>query len=369
MGTVVERVGTRSVAGKSVRFTDAGETREPVWGLGVALGRLTCFFGIIVILAFVSNALITAGLRRVKTSSYGAWNQMMQGKVNADVLISGSSRAEYHYDPRTIEATTGLSAFNLGRNGSQTDVEFAVLKTYLEHNRKPRLIVHNLDAFTFVSSRDVYDPALYVPYLRDPELYPTLRQINHDFVKSRYVPLYGYVVQDINFSWVMGFKALLGWSPPQDHFLGFSPRAKQWTDDFQNFRTNNPNGVNFAIERRGVEVLEQLIQLCKANGIKLVFVYSPEYSEMQSLETNRGHIFGEFQRLATRYGVPIWDYSKWKYAGDTAYFYNSQHLNERGAAVFSADLASRLQQYLMVQPGLANGLEAADQPRPTAAPQ
>src|ERR1700679_2532475 len=98
----------------------------------------------------------------------------------------------------------------------------------------------------------------------------------------------------MNFSWVLGIKAFLGRSPTEDYFSGFSPRDKKWTDDFQKFKTANPNGVSFAIEPAGVRVLEQLIQLCQENGIQLVFVYSPEYSEMQSMTNNRAEIFSQF---------------------------------------------------------------------------
>jgi hypothetical protein len=359
---------TEAAVGMSHAESDRGFSSEienadqAEQGSGKILARLVCFFGMIMVLAFATDALITTGLQKITTSSYGAWNQSMQGKVNAAIVITGSSRAVYHYDPRAIEAATGRTAFNLGRNGSQTDLQLAILKAYLAHNQKPALVVHNLDAFSFVTSKDVIDPALYVPYLRDPDLYPLLRQINPDFVKSRYVPLYGYVVQDMNFGWVPGIKRLLGWSPPQDFFLGFSPQARRWTNEFQNFKTGNPDGVNFAIEPRGVEVLEQLVRLCKDNGIQLVFVYSPEYTDMQSLEKNRAEIFGKFQQLATRYDVPLWDYSDWKHAGDTAYFYNSQHLNARGAGMFSADVASRLDEYFATQAKAAGSPDVSHQP-------
>jgi hypothetical protein len=321
--------------------------------------RLLCFFGIIAALSFVMDGMITIGLRRIDTSSYGAWNQAMQGKVGADVIISGSSRAAYHYDPRIIETVTGHSAFNLGRVGSQTDVQLAVLKAYLEHNRKPELVVHNLDAFTFVTTREVYDPALYVPYLQDPELYQTLRQIDPNFVKSRYLPLYGYVVEDMNFSWVIGLRNLMGWAPKEKCFLGFSPRDREWTGDFASFKASNPKGVSFAIEPEGVKVLEELIRLCRQNGIQLVFVYSPEYSEMQAMTNNRAEIFAQFRDLADRYHVPLWDYSGWKFDGNRAFFYNSQHLNAAGAAAFSDDVAGRLKGYFAEQSASAGALRAS----------
>ena len=324
-----------------------------------AVRRIAYFFGMITILVFGFNAMITSGLRQIKTSQYGVSNRVMKGEVNAQIVITGSSRAVSHYDPRIIEARTGRSAFNLGRNGSQTDMQLAVLKAYLEHNRKPEVIIHNLDAFTFVTTREVYAPAQYVPYLYDEELYKPLRQINLNIWKSRYLPLYGYVVEDMNFSWILGLRSFFGWSPPEDFFLGFNPRSRKWTDDFQLFKAGNPDGVSWAIEPAGIQLVEDLIRLCQQRGIQLIFVYSPEYSEMQKMTKNRAEIFQHFHELSARYLVPFWDYSDWKYAGDTDYFTNSQHLNADGAAVFSADVANRLEWYLGAQSGTAASLQAS----------
>jgi hypothetical protein len=314
-----------------------------------ALRRLGCFFAVLVVMVFALNAMITSGLRRIKTSQYGAWNQMMDGKINAQIVITGSSRAASHYDPRIIAATTGRSAFNLGRNGSQTDMQIAVLKAYLEHNHKPEIVVHNLDAFTFETSHEVYAFAQYVPYLYDREIYVPLRKITPDTWKSRYVPLYGYVVDDMNFSWMLGIRGFFGWSPKNDFFLGFDPRPKPWTNDFDSFRASNRNGVSWPIEPEGIQLMDGLARLCQERGIQLIFVYSPEYSEMQKLTNNRAEVFDHFHELATRYHVPLWDYSDWSHASDTQYFTNSQHLNSQGAALFSEDIGSRLQRYVATQ--------------------
>ena len=326
---------------------------------GKTVRRLVYFFGMIVVFTFAMNAMITSGLRQIKTSAFGASNQIMHGKVNAQIVITGSSRALAHYDPRIIEAIAGHTAFNLGRNGSQTDMQVAFLKAYLAHNRKPDVVIHNLDAFTFVTTREVYDPVEYTPYLYDHELYSALQKINPNIWKSRYLPLYGYVVEDINFSWILGVKGFTGWSPPEDYFLGFNPRSKKWTDDFQHLKANNPNGVRFDIEPAGVEDVEELIRVCRENGIQLIFVYSPEYVEMQSLTRNRVEIFSRFHGLAERFGVPLWDYSDWRYSGHQEFFQNSQHLNADGAAVFSSDMAERLKEYLATRRPVAGNSPAA----------
>ena len=334
----------------------AGPRREPMLEPWKAVRRIACFFAIVVVLIFVMNAMITSGLRRLRTSAFGASNQIMEGKVNAQIVVSGSSRALAHYDPRRIEAVTGRTAFNLGRNGAQTDMQVAFLKAYLAHNRKPEIVVHNLDAFTFVTTREVFDPVEYTPYLYDRDLYSALGKINPNIWKSRYLPLYGYVVEDMNFTWVRGLKGFWGWSPPEDYFLGFNPRSKKWTDDFEHMKANNPNGVRFDIEPAGIQVVEDLIQVCRQGGIQLILVYSPEYIEMQSLTSNRAQVFGLFHELADRSDVPLWDYSDWKYAGNQDLFQNSQHLNATGAAFFSDDLANRLKAYLAARSNSAGDL-------------
>jgi hypothetical protein len=366
---VKRAAGSRFQEDKGVLGPDGVAERPAASSLSPRKGvqRLLSFCALIMLLALTANALVSLGLRRVRTSSLGAWNQVMQGRVNADIIISGSSRATYHYDPRVIESTTGQTTFNIGKVGSQTDVQVAVLKAYLEHNRKPSLIVHNLDAFSFVTTQEIFEPAQYVPYLDDQTLYESLRPFDPNLTKSRYLPLYGYIVEDMNFAWFTGVKALLGRYPKEDYYRGFSPRDKEWTDEFERFKRGKPHGVSFAIEPAGVEALGQLIQLCKQNGIQLVLVYSPEYSEMQALTNNRIAIFETFRELANRNHVPLWDFSDWTHDGDRAYFYNSQHLNARGAEAFSDDLALRLKDYLAEKSKIANDSSTSiSQPSSTA---
>jgi hypothetical protein len=324
-----------------------------------AVGRLIYFFGLIAILVIAMNAIITSGLRRIKTSAFGASNLIMEGKVDAQVVITGSSRALVQYDPRIIETATGHTAFNLGRNGSQTDMQAAFLKAYLAHNRKPEVVLHNLDAFTFVTTREIFDPAQYMPYLYDRSLYEASRKINPNIWKSRYVPLYGYVVEDMNFTWIRGLGGFFGLSPHEDYFLGFNPRERSWTGDFESYKAANPHGVHFDVDPAGIQDVVDLIQVCKQNGIQLIFVYSPEYSEMQTLTANRAEIFSQFHELANRYNIPMWDYSDWQHDGDRRFFYNSEHLNASGAAAFSTDVANRLQRYLVAQSGSSEDLGTA----------
>jgi len=314
------------------------------------LGRIIGFFCVVALLAFAANAMINFGLRRIRTSDFGVSNRVMTGKINAEVVITGSSRALTHYDCRVIQKITGHTSFNIGRNGSQTDMQLAYLKAYLANDAKPRLVVHNLDLFSFLTSQEIYDSAQYLPYLDQEAIYAGVSRVYPDAWKWKYLPLYGYLVEDMRFTWILGLKGFVGYQPKEDHFLGFLPRHTPWTGDFEKYRRDNPNGVRFEIEPQGIRDLEELTKVCRDQGIQVLFVYSPEYSEMQALERNRGEVFAKFRAIADRFQVRLWDYSDSPICKNRGNFYNSQHLNAEGAEAFSADLAKRLVESGLLSP-------------------
>jgi hypothetical protein len=266
----------------------------------------------------------------------------MQGRINAEILISGSSRALSHYDSRIIERATGLKTFNIGRNASQTDIQLALLKTYLKHNTRPRLVIHNLDSFCFEATHQIFDPGQYLPYLSEPEILNALLKIDPNVWKWKYVPLYGYTAQDMRLTWVLGIGGAIGVYPREDLFQGFHPDYRRWTGDFDQFKAHNMDGVWFPIESEAIRDFEELLALCRDKRIPVILVYSPVYYEMQALERNRNKIFAKLRRLSERYHAPIWDYCGLPMCRQRKLFYNSQHLNNEGAAVFSTDLANRL---------------------------
>lgn len=305
--------------------------------------RIAVFFALLVVVAYALDAFIGAGLRRLATGDFGEWNRIVQGRVNADIVVSGSSRALTHYDPRILAAASGHSAYNIGLNGSQTDMQLARLKTYLRHNRKPKVVIHNVDAFSFqISHGEVYDPGQYIPYLDEPDLYEALSAINADTWKARHLPLYGYAAQDLRFGWLQGLRAWFGPTPAPTHIDGYKPRDTPWTGEFEHFRAMHPNGVHIDIEPEGVARFEELLRLCEAQDIRLLLVYSPEYSEVQAMTTNRAEIFSLLQTLARRHGAQLIDFSRSPISADKELFYNSQHLNTRGAEAFTRELAERV---------------------------
>lgn len=335
MPTTVPTLLPRRVATSATPAKPARRSLPP-------LVRAIAFLLLIAGLAIGIHLTIHFGLRGLTTSTYGITNRIVSGDINADIVISGSSRAMVHYDPRVVSTATGLSTFNLGRNGSQTDLQLAVLKTYLAHNTPPRLVIHNLDLYSFATSHEIYDSAQYLPYFDEAPIYDAVRRVYPEAWKWKYLPLYGYLVPDTRFAWLLGVKGTFGFQPREDNIDGFVPRVWSWTSDFENFRRSHPSGARTAYEAQGVRDLEELLTLCQDRGIRVLLVYSPEYFEVQPLQLNRPQIFARFNELSRRFDAPLWDFSDSPISRSRDYFYNSQHLNATGAALFSQALAQRL---------------------------
>lgn len=298
---------------------------------------------------------IHTGFRRITTGDFGITNQVVAGRLNAEIVISGSSRALTHYDASIIQNATGRRTFNLGLNGTQTDVQVAYLKTYLRKNAKPALVVHNLDPYAFATSREIYDVAKFMPYLDEPEIYAVVHRVYPHAWKWRYLPLYGYTVEDLRFTWIVGARAFLGFQPAETRVLGYQARHTPWTGDFDKFKASLTDGLPLEVDPQGIKDLNEITEVCRQHGVPLLFVFSPEYADMQPLWRNRREVFGVFSEIGAKAGVEIWDYSSSPICSQRDLFYNSQHLNATGATMFSQDLARRLAQSRWLTGATARG--------------
>jgi hypothetical protein len=300
-------------------------------GLFTVVGAL-CFL--------LTQALLVHGLQRFDAANVGIMNRVMQGGIDARVLISGSSRAMFHYDPRIIEAATGRTAFNIGRNGTRLHEQLHLLKLYLRRNRAPDYLIQNVDLTSLTNSTEITDPKQYIPWLHEDDVYKPLFTLRPYFVVYRAFPLVAIARTSAAETAVRGLMSP-GAGEVTEH-KGYAPQSQSWNEDFEKFRARNPAGVMLPIDPPAVAALRELVGIADQYGIRLTFVYSPEFQATQQTFRNRREVLQTIRDLSVREHVPFWDYSDDPISSDQANFYNSQHLNERGATAFSRSLARRL---------------------------
>lgn len=313
------------------------------------VARLLIILGATVVLLYVCHYAIESGMRRIRTGAFGAFNQVVEGRVNADLVVLGSSRAAMHYDPSILEKATGLSGFNLGRIGARSEVYQGIFAQYLRHNRPPRLVILNADLNSLDLNTVLYDPVEYQPYLDDPDLYRALRQ-DRGVWQQRHLPLFGYLVDDVEYNHYIGLKALFGIQLPENYHLGYLGVNREWNEARLDV---NPAQKWFAYDPEPQAVRQFTAPLAEARslGITAIVVMSPIQVEFLAKVRKRPELLAAISRACESEQAVFWDMSSMApVAQDKRYFADSFHMNRRGATLFSERLGQRLAAWLRNHP-------------------
>ena len=261
-------------------------------------------------------------------------------KANEDILVYGSSRAAHHYDCKILTDSTGLSAFNCGKDGANIIYYDAILHSAVERH-KPKAVVLDLIANDIAVSDKVKRKqdviaSMLLPYVRrDREIQKAIAEVDPaEVYKAKLSVMYL-----CNSLVLQSFANKVGGSS-KEFINGFQPLKGSKVaatlpvyDDY--------NAVDTLSKRK----LEDFVQTVRSKNIPLYAVISPMYfaqfKNTPSMDTMRA--------IMKRNNVELWDYSQ-----DTSYkkkefFYDNGHMNIKGSERFTCDIASKIKKDLSAQ--------------------
>ncbi|HVF96676.1 MAG TPA: hypothetical protein VM871_05120 [Flavisolibacter sp.] len=294
-------------------------------------------------LAVVADWWLTHRFRQFDQGNYSVWNDLLDGKVNADVVIYGTSRADVHFNPKVIEDSLGLSAYNLGINGHNFYMEYLRHTLLLKHNKKPKLIILSVDNVMLDKRENLYGKEQFSPYLSNADIaaatktYEGYNRFDYLLPLVRYVPLKNPLthIREGNYSSTEN-------SP---WYKGFHPHEGGWNNDFEVAVSKRKVFVQ-RFDSGTLKLFDRFLQEMKQASIPVIFVYSPEYIEGQKFVTNRNEVFEKLNFFASKYNLPFLDYSADTLCLSKKYFFNSQHLNEHGVITFMGKFVKDLKPLL-----------------------
>jgi hypothetical protein len=309
--------------------------------MNIFLKKSLLFLIIGISIAWLLQYIIDIGLKKSDYSpDYKEWYELMNSKINADILIQGSSRAKEHISPKELEKQFKLTAYNLGMNGTAFPEQHYRFLEYLKHNRKPRYIIQAVDANFLIHSRNS-DFAQFIPYL------------NQDFIDKfkghsvftemdLYVPLYKYThragaavagVLNVFDKNVKDNGTYKGYQSFDRHF-----DRKAFRKSLNKHATDLKLVVNDTVYREFIG----FVNYCKKENIRLILVYTPILADYQNSFENSDATSSLFTDISKKYGLKYLDYSKDTLCRDTSLFSDSFHLNMKGARIFNQQLMSDL---------------------------
>ena len=279
------------------------------------------------------------------------WNDIYGGKVNADVLIYGSSTAWVQVNAQMLGDSLHTSVYNLGMDGHNFWMQYLRHASLLRYNKPPRVIIQTLDIFTLQKRHNLYNPDQFLPYMF----------LNGDLQKSTAnyegykpvdfaVPLVRYYGKRKAITTAMRLSVSPSGELP-NRVAGFQSQNKPWTNDFTSAKLRMPAYVA-KLDTASIILFDRYLAECSERNIKMVFVYSPEYIDGQQFISNREEVIALYEAFSKKYSIPFYNYSDDAITRDRSCYFNTLHLNKKGSTLFTNKLICDLEDLLRESKGI-----------------
>lgn len=289
--------------------------------------NIAIFFAIVVVVDFSLGSVfhyLQANVAQGRTEvEYHACKKSDEG-----ILIFGSSRAAHHYVSQILTDSLNLRCFNAGQDGNGIILQYGRWKMISERY-SPKLIIYDItpnfdfainDNMTYVDrlkpfcgDRHIKDYIVELFPLERFKLFSRLYRYNYKFIE---------ILSDCTFG-----EAIEG---------GYSPlfgSIRQEIVDKEVFEHKE-----ISLDTVKLMYLENLVSETADKGTRIVFVLSPSY---RGIEKDNKAIEA-LHDIAKRHSVLFIDYSDDAICKDASLFYDSTHLNDKGARIFTNKLISQL---------------------------
>jgi len=265
-----------------------------------------------------------------------------------DILFIGNSRVLNQIDPRVVEQVTGLKAYKLGLEGGSTVYFNMVYRAYMQRHPKPKYLVINVDFRCFDTEQRVFNFPDYFPYLKDSMVYVYLAPYYYEYQTG--IMQFYYRIKRINSkpdpNKISNLKGLIIHSespelPLVDMLRGFHPFSMTWESQRHVIKA-----YDAVYSQKGFDMLRDIIKDAQAHGIKVILICAPFYKDYKLIVRNYNTVRDSILNISKEYEVPYWNYSDIPMGDSTMYFYNVNHVNVTGAAIYSRILGEDVKNYV-----------------------
>lgn len=290
----------------------------------------------LIVLLYPADIFISKNLAKSGTAAFGetqVWDDVYTGKINSDVVVYGSSRAWVHVDPKLLADSLHTTTYNLGIDGHNFWLQYFRHKQLLKYNTKPKYILLSLDALSLLKTTEGYNAEQFLPFSLFNRDMATYTAGHEDFsMWDYYIPLKRYAGQYQSIGTAL--KNAVKPSPATTRYRGYMGQERTWTDDLANAK-EKMDYFDAPVDPALWKLLQQFVAECKRDGIKLVFINTPEYIQGQKFIRNRKAVLQLFASYARRQNILFLDYSNSPLCYKREYFYNALHLNKTGSQLFT----------------------------------
>lgn len=251
-----------------------------------------------------------------------AKSEYVINKVDADILIIGSSRAEAHYDCRVMqEAFPEYSVFNCGVDGQLFYYAKTAFNCIMDRY-SPKVVIWDFKLKELVEDEPENLSLIYPYYYQNENVKAVLDE------------------QDVTLKYILwnscyryngtASRILRATRMSESNKMGYL--AHPTADASRKFKEEDVVLKVQAVNEGKIEHLDSTLKRASNNGIKVVLCVSPMYNK---IEGESGTIKC-LRELSEKYDILFVDASQWEeFLHSDKYWYDAGHLNAEGAKEFT----------------------------------
>lgn len=254
---------------------------------------------------------------------------ILNGKMNRDILVFGSSRAQHDLYSDAIQDSLGMSAFNLGYRGGAIDFQLFLLKTVLKHNKKPKIIILTVDDYR----EFLPDKSLTFRY---DQLYPLVKyqEITEELICRKEISPFAIGLYSARIGWQQFKKPqpptkFENWTKAGTVLLDYTAIAGN-----SKMLTSKKYDVKSELPGRLADFAE-FQEICKRENIHLYVLSPPNFQVRNKAFINR------VKTLIKDKSTVFYSENETLFE-DPLYFSDPSHLNKKGAIRYTNQIISRL---------------------------
>lgn len=303
------------------------------------IGLFVTLFSIALFIADRSFAYVMSKIfSKTKTGqSGGKINYYLNDYKKNDLLIMGDSRALNQVIPDSFKVET----FNLCHAGMDDVFQVSLLDLLVSNNRKPQTILLHIDPVYYSGEDDNTSKSLFLrPFYGRSEVLN--ENIHHagSWEKIKFLSS-SYKYNNIILNIINNSRKDI-----PEHYCGFEPLPVTADDSLRTAITSQTDTVReeYSFNNQKLKHLQQIIEICRSNNIRLICFTAPVWKE-KKIRTKT--IQGKLQSFLSVNDVPYMDFTQGNSVCSSiqrsGFWNDCEHLNEKGAALFSQLIAQEFE--------------------------
>lgn len=252
-------------------------------------------------------------------------------KSNEDIIILGDSRAQYHYIPSEITNKLKMSCFNAGRAGGHSVIyHYAILNSILRRH-KPKMVFFNISPYELLKEEynSEYDRlSILLPFAKQNTVFKQIVKLRGPFepIKSlSFIYPFNSLLITLLYPNTNRIKDDNGYLPLNGTLN--IPTNQEYTDNIDEldmFKSKNLDSLKLGY-------FKMLMNEAKTNGVRIVLIISP-----QSISPYPNKSTNYIKDYCINENIQFIDFSHDSvFMGHNELFYGFEHLNDKGAMVFT----------------------------------